>query len=104
MNYVQKLGDDTSKEVKPDFDSGKGDTWMKMISDSRQNTGQEHNPLLPYRPRKGLKEECFWGAVDLRLSRKSFSMGVSFDENGILHRPCPYCGGRGCPHCEKEQP
>ena len=84
VNVVQKLGDDTSKPIKPDFDSGKGDTWMKMISESRQALGQEHNPHLPYRPRKGLKEETFWGAVDRRLSRKSFTMGVSFDKEGRI--------------------
>lgn len=83
-NLVGQLGDSTSKEVNPDFDSGKGDTWMKMISDSRQATGQAHNPLLPYKPRKGLAEHSFWGAVDRRLSRKSFSMGVSFDKEGRI--------------------
>lgn len=81
---VTERGDSTSRECKPDFDGAKGDNWMKMISDSRQATGQAHNPLLPYKPRKGLAEHSYWTQVDRRLSRKSFSMGVTFQDGRLV--------------------
>ncbi len=83
-NVVQQLGDTTSRSCVPDFDSGKGDTYMKMISDSRQNTGQAINPLLPYKPRKGLAEESFWNAVDRRLSRKSHVINFSIVNGKVV--------------------
>lgn len=85
MNIVQKLGDTTSKDVKPDFESGKGDNWLKMTYEMKQ-AGTE--ALFPHKPRKGQVEECFWKQVDAKLANtgKVFSHGVSFDENGRLIR------------------
>lgn len=84
-NIVQHLGDKTSKDVKPDFESGKGDTWLKMTYEMKQ-AGTEH--LFPHKPRRGQVEECFWKQVDQKLANigKRYISGVSFDEHGRIVR------------------
>jgi hypothetical protein len=83
VNVIESKGDNTSHEVKPDFESAKGHYWMKMVSDARQN-GALCN--LPRKPRHTLKERSFFAQVDKRLSRKSYVGGVSFDQEGKIIR------------------
>lgn len=80
---VNKLGDNTSHNVKPDFDSGRGYYWMKQIYEAKKarERGESVN-LTAYKPRKGLAENSFFSQVDRRLSRNSFTIGISFDKNG----------------------
>ena len=82
-NWIQKLGDKTSKEVKPDFESEKAHHWIHMRK-MAENAGTLNN--LPYKPRKGQAEESFFEQVDRRCSRVSFSVNISFDENGNIVR------------------
>jgi hypothetical protein len=82
-NYLTTKGDKTSKSTVPDFNTEKAHHWMHMVSGARA-AGTEKK--FPHKPRKGLAEQSFFGAVDIRLSRKSFSMGISFDKEGkIIH-------------------
>lgn len=81
--HVQKLGDNTTHEVKPNFESERAYHWMHM-RDMAEQAGTLDT--LPRKPRKGLAEESFFKQVDTRLSRRSFTMGVSFDENGRIIR------------------
>jgi hypothetical protein len=85
MAVIQKLGDTTSREVKPNFEDAKGDTWLKMTYEMKQ-AGTEH--LFPHKPRKGQVEECYWKQVDAKLASvgKTFVSGISFDENGKIIR------------------
>lgn len=83
MNIVQKLGDTTSHEVKPDFNSEKAYHWMHMRRQAEQAGTLDS---FPYKPRKGLAEESFFKQVDVRMSRRSYGMGISFDENGRIIR------------------
>ena len=78
-NVVQELGDSTSREVKPDFDSAKGYYWMKQVRQAQIN-GATGN--LPRKPRRGLAETSFFEQVDRRLSRQSFSVDIAFDKEG----------------------
>jgi hypothetical protein len=78
-NYVQELGDTTTKDTKPDFESSKGYYWMKQSYQARKN-GAVGN--LPHRKRQGLAEESFFSAVDKRLSRSSTVVNISFDKEG----------------------
>lgn len=84
-NYVQKLGDKTSHEVKPDFESERAYHWLHM-----RQKAEEAGTLdaLPRKPRRGLAEESFFKQVDTRLSRRTFSMGVSI-KNGRIVREEP---------------
>lgn len=84
-NIVQHLGDTTSKDVKPDFEGAKGDTWLKMTYEMKM-AGTEH--LFPHKPRKGQVEECFWKQVDRKLANlgKTYVSGVSFDKDGRIIR------------------
>jgi hypothetical protein len=78
-SIVQELGDSTSREVKPDFESGKGYYWMKQVYQARIN-GATGN--LPRKPRRTLAEHSFFEQVDRRLSRQSFSVDIAFDKDG----------------------
>lgn len=79
INIVQELGDKTSHSTTPDFESGKGYYWMKQVKQAQVN-GASGN--LPRKPRRTLAEHSFFDAVDRRLSRQSFTVGIAFDENG----------------------
>lgn len=81
--HIQELGDKTSRPVKPDFESEKYHHWRHMRV-MAEKAGTLHR--LPRKPRKGLAEESFFEQVDRRISRKSFSMGASFDANGRIKR------------------
>lgn len=85
MNYLTEgLGDSTSRTIKPDFDSEKGYHWMKQVKAIQQHgTPVKH---WPKKPRKGLAENSFFDQVDRRLSRSSFSMGITFDSDGKIIR------------------
>lgn len=82
---VEKLGDNTSRAVKPDFESERAYHWLHM-----RQKAEEAGTLdaLPRKPRRGLAEESFFKQVDTRLSRRSFSMGVSI-KNGRIVREEP---------------
>ena len=75
------LGDNTSHDVKPDFESGRAYYWMKQVK-----AAKKAGTKLPYKKRKGLAEESFFKQVDARLSRETFTVGISFDENGKIIR------------------
>lgn len=80
-NYVHKLGDSTSKEVKPDFESEKAYHWMHM---KRQAERAGVLDTLPHKPRRGLAETSFFNQVDRRMSRRSFAVGISFVDGKIV--------------------
>ncbi len=78
-NYVQELGDTTSHDVKPDFESGKGYYWMKQVHALRK----DGSPVkFPRKPRQTLAECSFYEQVDRRLSRSSVTVNISFDKDG----------------------
>lgn len=81
--HIKELGDKTSKPVKPDFEGEKYYHWRHMRT-MAEKAGTLHK--LPRKPRRGLAEESFFGQVDRRVSRKSFSMGVSFGPDGRIIR------------------
>lgn len=83
-NVVSELGDQTSHDVRPDFNSGRGYYWMKQIKEAREAEARGEKVHLPRKRRRGLAEESFFGQVDRRLSRKSFMVGVAFNEKGRL--------------------
>lgn len=78
-NYVEKLGDNTSHDTVPDFESGRGYYWMKQTVQAR-NHGWGLQP--PRKPRVTLAEQSFFNAVDRRLSRSSSVVNISFDKEG----------------------
>lgn len=83
-NWIQAQGDSTSHSVRPDFEGEQGYHWMKQMKALQQ----EGTPLKkwPTKPRQGLAETTFFNQVDQRLSRKSFTPGVSFDSQGRIIR------------------
>lgn len=81
--HIQKRGDTTSKEVKPNFEGEKFYHWQHM---KKQAEKAGTIDTLPRKPRKGLAEESFFKQVDTRVSRVSFQLGVSFDKNGRIIR------------------
>ncbi len=78
---IQKLGDTTSKPVKPDFEGERFYHWQHMKT-MAEKAGTINN--LPRKPRSGLTEESFFKQVDTRTSRVSFSVGVSFKDGRII--------------------
>ena len=86
MNIVQKLGDKTTHDTRPDYDSAKGYYWMKQAHAAKQAAANGEPVYLPRKPRKGLAEHSFFSQVDRRLSRQSFTVGASFDKDGKLIR------------------
>lgn len=80
----RKQVDCTTKEVKPDFESGKGYYWMKQMRD----LAEQGTPLKkwPRKPRKNKAEHSFWSQVDQRLSRRAFTVSVAFDKDGKIIR------------------
>ena len=83
-NQVQQLGDNTSKDVKPDFESGRGYYWMKQISAARAAEARGEKVYLPRKPRKTQAEKDFFGQVDRRLSRTATTVNVAFDSDGKI--------------------
>lgn len=78
-NYVHELGDNTTHDVKPDFESGRGYYWMKQTVQAN-NHGWGLTP--PRKPRKNLAEHSFFEQVDRRLSRYSSVVNIRFDSQG----------------------
>ena len=81
MNHVQKLGDNTTHDVKPDFESGRGYYWMKQIYNSRISGVNPKTPL-PRKERRTQAEQSFFEQVDRRLSRSTTVVNISFDKEG----------------------
>lgn len=79
--YVKKLGDKTSREVKPDFEGAKFYHWQHMRTMAEKAGTLDK---LPRKPRKGLAEESFFEQVDRRMSRRGFSMGVSIVNGRVV--------------------
>jgi hypothetical protein len=79
INPIEKLGDTTSHDTVPDFESGKGYYWMKQSYQARVN-GALGN--LPRKPRRTLAERSFFEAVDRRLSRSTAIVNIEFDGQG----------------------
>lgn len=84
----KKQVDRTTKSVRPDFESPRAHYWMKQIRDIEQYG----TPVKkwPRKPRKNKAEESFFKQVDTRLSRRSYTVGVSFDANGKIIREEEY--------------
>lgn len=79
-NFVTSgLGDSTSHDVKPDFESGKAYYWMKAVKASRA-AGVE----LPRHEKPGLAWGSFRRQVNERLSRQNFTVGIAFDKDGKI--------------------
>ena len=85
-NIVHELGDRTTRATVPDFDSARGYYWMKQAHAARQAAANGERVHLPRKPRRGLAEHSYFGQVDRRLSRQSFTLGASFDKDGKLIR------------------
>ena len=84
-NVVQKLGDNTTREVKPDFESGKGYYWMKAVRDAEQAGVLDTLPRAP-KPRT-LAKQSFADQIHTRLARRNYaSLGIAFDANGRIIR------------------
>lgn len=81
MNHVQKLGDNTTHDVKPDFESGRGYYWMKQIYNARASYVNPATPL-PRKERRTQAEQSFFEQVDRRLSRSTTVVNISFDSEG----------------------
>jgi hypothetical protein len=82
--FIKELGDSTSRDVKPDFESAKGYYWMKQMHDAKRAAANGEPVHLPRKPRSTPAECAYFEQVDKRLSRQSFIMGVSFDKQGKL--------------------
>lgn len=80
----KKQVDQTTKEVKPDFESAKAYYWMKQT----RELAEQGTPLKkwPRKPRRNQAERDFFGAVDRRLSRQSYTVSISFDKDGKIIR------------------
>lgn len=74
----------TSKDVKPDFESAKAYYWLKQTRELQESG----TPLKkwPRKPRKNKAEHSFWAQVDRRVSRRAFTVSVSFDKDGKIIR------------------
>lgn len=82
---ITKLGDNTTREVKPDFESGKGYHWMKMVRDAEQNGALGNLPRA--HPPRTLAQKAFRDQVHARLARRNYTgCGVAFDANGRIIR------------------
>ncbi len=81
--HIERMGDHTSRDVKPDFESERYYHWQHMIQGAKRAGTLDK---MPYKPRRGLAEESFFGQVDRRLSRVSTRVGISFDTNGKVIR------------------
>jgi hypothetical protein len=81
-NSIEQLGDTTSHDTVPDFESAKGYYWMKQVYEIKKHG----TPVKkwPRKPRKGLAEMSFFDQVDKRLSRSTFTVGTSFDKDGKI--------------------
>lgn len=84
MPLEKKPVDQTTKEVRPDFESAKAYYWMKQT----RELAEQGTPLKkwPRKPRKNKAEHSFWSQVDRRLSRRAFTVSVSFDKDGKIIR------------------
>jgi hypothetical protein len=82
--FIKELGDSTSRDVKPDFESAKGYYWMKQMYEARKAEACGEPVHLPRKPRSTPAEYSYFEQVDRRLSRQSFIMGASFDKQGKL--------------------
>ena len=80
----KKQVDATTKDVVPDFESAKAYYWMKQT----RELAEQGTPLKkwPRKPRKNKAEHSFWNQVDRRLSRRAFTVSISFDANGKIIR------------------
>ncbi len=78
---IKEAGDKTSKTVKPDFEGERFYHWqhMKRMAEKAGTVDK-----LPRKPRKGLAEESFFEQVDRRMSRQTFTMGVTFKDGRIV--------------------
>lgn len=78
-NIVTKLGDSTSKNTTPDFESERAYYWMKQV-----RAIQEHGSSVPIprKPRSTLAEKSFFSSVDARVSRRCFTVNIAFDKEG----------------------
>ena len=80
-NFVTELGDNTTHDVVPDFESAKGHYWMNAAK-----AAQAAGVPLPRHERPGLAWGSFRRQVNERLSRQSTTVGISFDKDGKIIR------------------
>lgn len=78
----KKPVDRTTKEVKPDFESGRGYYWMKQTRELQE----QGTPLAqwPRRPPRNKAEASFKKQVDTRLSRRCYTVSVAFQDGKIV--------------------
>lgn len=81
MEIVKEPGDKTSRRVVPDFEGARFYHWQHMKRVAEQAGTLDK---LPRKPRRGLAEESFFEQVDRRMSRQSFSVGVSFKDGRVV--------------------
>ncbi len=65
----------------PDFEGGKGYYWMKQTKEAIANGTRDE---LPHRPPANLAERSFKDAVERRLSRQNFTIGVNIVNGRIV--------------------
>jgi hypothetical protein len=83
---VLNMGDATSREVKPDFDSGRGYYWMKAVRQAEANGAYDKLPRRP-KPAPGTAQASWDAQVRSRLARRNYGgFGISFDKNGKVIR------------------
>jgi hypothetical protein len=82
-NHIQKLGDNTTKNVVPDFEGERFYHWQHMRTMAEKAGTLDR---LPRKPRSGLAEKSFFEQVDRRISRQTYMLGVSFDKDGKVIR------------------
>lgn len=78
---IKEPGDKTSRNVVPDFEGAKFHHWQHMRRMAEQAGTLD---TLPYKPRRGLAEESFFGQVDRRMSRRGYNMGVSIVNGRVV--------------------
>lgn len=78
---IHELGDQASRDCKPDFQSGKGWAWEKMTREAIQ-AGTLDN--FPHKPRQGFQEECFWGQVDRHMARSFHTVNVVIKDGRVI--------------------
>jgi hypothetical protein len=79
-NHVQQLGDNTSKDTVPDFESARGYYWMQQMKEIQNHGTPVKN--WPRKPRRTQAERSYFSQVDRRLSRSNFSVNIRFGPDG----------------------
>lgn len=81
-----KLGDQTSRDVKPDFNSARAEYWIKQIKALNALPPDQRPKNWPRASRRTPAQQSFFGQVDRYMSRQSYTVSVSFGPDGRIIR------------------